>query len=474
MGKVEVVTGNGEKTQIDDTVVEQFKESLRGALLRPSDDGYDDARQIWNAMIDRRPALIARCTGAADVMRSVRFARDNGALVAIHGGGHNIAGNAVCDGGLMIDLSQMNTVRVDPESRRAHVGPGATLGDLDHETQTFGLATPTGINSTTGVAGLTLGGGFGWLSRKHGFTIDNLVAADVVTAEGTLVRATENENTELFWALRGGGGNFGVVTRFEYELHPIGPEVYGGLVVFPFSEAKTVLQQYREFVAKAPDELCVWVVTRQAPPLPFLPEEVHGKEIVVLASCYIGTAAQGEKLLAPLRGFAETYGEHLGAQPFTAWQTAFDPLLAPGARNYWKSHNFVELSDAAIDVILDYAGKLPSTQCEIFIAHLGGHTSRIAPDATAYPHRDANFVLNVHGRWDDKSDDDKVIAWARAFFKDSAPHATGGVYVNFMTEEETDRIRAAYGPGYDRLVAVKKKYDPENLFRLNQNINPGG
>ena len=474
MGKIEFVTGNGKNSQVDESVVEQFGESLRGELLRQGDAGYDDARQVWNAMIDKRPALIARCTGAADVMQSVRFANEHGALIAVRGAGHNIAGSAVCDGGLMIDLSLIKTVRVDPETRRAHVGPGATLGDLDHETQAFGLATPTGINTTTGIAGLTLGGGFGWLSRKHGMTIDNLVAADVVTAEGKLVRASEKENADLFWALRGGGGNFGIVTRFEFELHPVGPEVYGGLIAFPLSEAKTVLQKYREFVANAPDELCIWSVLRKAPPLPFLPEDVHGTEIVALAICYIGDPDEGAKLIEPLRDFGNAHGEHIGVQPFTTWQGTFDGLLTPGARNYWKSHNFTEITDEAIDIIIEYAGKLPDPQCEIFIAQLGGQTSRIAPDATAYSHRDANFVLNVHGRWDDKSDDEKCITWARDFFKDTTPHATGGVYVNFMTEEETDRVRAAYGPGYDRLAAVKKQYDPENLFRLNQNISPKG
>jgi len=377
----------------------------------------------------------------------------------------------VCDGGLMIDLSLMKTVLVDPDIRRAHAGPGATLGDIDHETQAFGLATPTGINSTTGVAGLTLGGGFGWLSRKYGLTVDNLTAADVVTATGDLVRATKKENEDLFWALRGGGGNFGVVTRFEYELHALGPEVFAGLIVFPLSEAKTVLQQYRDFMAQAPDEMCVWTVLRQAPPLPFLPEDVHGKEIIALAVCYIGSE-DGNKQVEPLRGFGNAYGEHFGLQPFALWQTAFDPLLTPGARNYWKTHNYSSLSDEALDVLVSYANKLPSPQCEIFVGAIGGEAGRIPVDSTAWAHRDANFVLNLHGRWDDAKDDDTCIAWARDCFKDSSPHATGGAYINFMTEEETDRIRAAYGPGYDKLVAIKKKYDPNNLFRLNQNISP--
>jgi FAD/FMN-containing dehydrogenase len=472
MSKLEFVSGSGAKVGVEVTKVDELRSHLSGAIILEGDGGYDEARTIWNAMIDRRPALIAMCTDADDVVACVNFARKHGVLVAIHGGGHNIAGNGVCDGGFMINLSQMTDIEVDTTAKRALVGPGATLGDVDAATLKHGLAVPVGINSTTGIAGLTLGGGFGWLSRKHGLTADNLAAADMVTADGKKLRVSDSDNPDLFWAIRGGGGNFGVVTRFEYNMQEAGPDMLSGLIVYPFSEAKSILMQYRDFAANAPEELSVWVVMRQAPPLPFLPESVHGKEVVVLALCYNGDPAQGEKIIEPLRGFGNPHGEHVGVQPFADWQAAFDPLLTPGARNYWKSHNFAELTDDAFDVMIEYAGKLPSPQCEIFIAHIEGATTRVPADAIAYSHRDANFVLNVHGRWDDASDDSTCVTWARSFFKASEPFATGGVYINFMAEDETDRVRAGYGGNYDKLAAIKKKYDADNLFRLNQNINP--
>ena len=450
----------------------EFKTKIRGGVLLADDAGYDEARQIWNAMIDRKPALIARCTSAADVVQAVKFARENSLLVSVRGGGHNIAGNAVCDDGLMIDLSLMKDVQVDSTARRATVGPGCALADFDAPAQAHGLATPLGINSTTGVAGLTLGGGFGWLSRKYGMTVDNLLSADVVLADGRQVRASETENADLFWGLRGGGGNFGIVTKFEFQLHPVGPDVLSGLIVFPFDQAKSVITQFARFTEAMPDELSVWMVARKAPPLPFLPEAVHGKEVIVLPLFYAGDPAEGEKLIAPLRKFGTPHGEHIGAQPYTAWQQAFDPLLAPGARNYWKSHNFTELSDGAIDTIIEYAGKMPSPHCEIFIGAIGGQTTRVAPDAMAYSSRDANYVLNVHGRWESAAEDQRCIAWAREFFAKSQPFASGGAYINFLTQDETDRIAFAYGATYSRLMEVKRKYDPTNLFRMNQNIKP--
>ncbi|MEE8576236.1 MAG: FAD-binding oxidoreductase [candidate division Zixibacteria bacterium] len=462
----------GGDTMLDGSALENLKDSLRGDLLLEGDLGYDDARSIWNAMIDRKPALIVRCRGAADVCTAVKFAAMHNLLTSIHGAGHNIAGNAVCDHGLMIDLSEMSEVRVDTTTRRAHVEPGATLGDADHETQAFGLAIPTGINSTTGIAGLTLGGGFGWLSRKYGMTVDALRAADVVTADGNLVHASEIEHPDLFWAIRGGGGNFGVVTRFEFEIFPVGPEVLAGLVVFSHNEAKTVLKNYRKYVAGLGDETSVWAVLRQAPPLPFLPESVHGTNVLVMAICHIGDHKEGEEILKPIRSFGKVLGEHVGVQSFKGWQRAFDPLLTPGARNYWKSHNFLQMEDNLIDIVADYAGKLPSAECEIFFAALGGAVNRVPSDATAYSHRDANFVLNVHGRWENAADDRKCIGWARDFFKASEPYATGGVYINFMTADETERVGAAFGSSYDRLAEVKAKYDPDNLFRMNQNIPP--
>jgi FAD/FMN-containing dehydrogenase len=472
MSDIRLAQGNGNTVSLSTTDVEQLESTLHGSLIRPDAEGYDEARTIWNAMIDRRPALIAMCKDAADVQTAVRFARKHNLLTAIHGVGHNIAGHAICDGGFVIHLSQMRSVKVDNGTRRAHVEPGVTLGDFDQATTKHGLVTPMGINSTTGVAGLTLGGGFGWLSRKHGMTVDNLVAADVVTADGEFLTVSENDHSDLFWAIRGGGGNFGVVTRFEFELHPMEPERLAGLMVFPLSEASSILKQYREYAAGLGDDTSVWVVLREAPPLPFLPEDVHGTKVLVLAAFHAGDPEEGMKILEPLRSFGTVLGEHVGVMPFTAWQSGFDPLLTPGARNYWKSHNFVELNDETIDIAHRYATELPSSQSEIFFAQLGGAVNRVAPDATAYAHRDANYVLNVHGRWDEAAEDEKGVTWAREFYRETRPHATGGVYINFMTEDEADRVGSGYGPGYERLLAAKRKYDPNNLFRMNQNIDP--
>ncbi|HEY0791918.1 MAG TPA: FAD-binding oxidoreductase [Chthoniobacterales bacterium] len=452
--------------------IDNLKNELKGQIVQPSDSCYDEVRQVWNAMIDRRPAFIVRCMEAHDVPPAVLFARAHGLELSVRGAGHNIAGNALCDHGVMIDFSTMRKVRVDAEKKRAYIEPGATLADFDEAAQAYGLATPTGINSTTGIAGLTLGGGFGWLTRKYGMTIDNLVSVDAVTADGKKIRASEHENADLFWALRGGGGNFAVVTQFEFKLHEAGPEILAGLIVFPFDQAKQVLTQYREFVKSAPEELNVWAVLRKAPPLPFLPEAVHGKEVLVLVPFYVGDVAEGRNLIEPLRRFGTPHGEHVGAQPYTQWQQAFDPLLTPGSRNYWKSHNFTELSDGVLDSMIEFAGKLPSPQCEIFIGLIAGAANRVPADATAYRHRDAKFVLNVHGRWEERTDDERCIAWARAFFQASAPYASAGAYVNFMTEEEGDRVAAAYGANYDRLARIKRQYDPDNLFHLNQNIKP--
>lgn len=472
MNSVRFVRGNGETVTVEAAAIEQLKASLRGALLLPGEEGYDKARTVWNAMIDRRPALVVRCAGVADVQQAVAFARTHSVLTAVKGGGHNIAGNAVCEGGLLIDLSNLRSVRVDPKARIAHAEPGATLADFDHECQAFGLATPVGINSTTGIAGLTLGAGFGWLSRKYGMTIDNLLAADVVTADGRLLRADAKTHADLFWAIRGGSGNFGIVTRFEFKLHPVGPNVLAGLIVYPLKEAASALKKYNEFCKKLGKETSVWTVLRKAPPLPFLPANVHGTEVVVFALCHIGDPVAGKKVIEPLRKLGTVLGEHIGVMPYRSWQQAFDPLLTPGARNYWKSHNFTDLSDGAIAVVLKYIAKLPSPHCEIFFGLIGGATTRPAPDATAYAHRDAIYVCNVHGRWETAAEDRACIEWARSFFREVTPFATGGVYVNFITDDEADRIKAAYGPGYERLAAIKRKYDPQNLFRMNQNIRP--
>ena len=450
--------------------VDTLRSKIKGAVIAPDDPGYDDARRVWNAMIDKRPAVIVRCAEATDVAPAIAFARLHDLEISIRGGGHHIAGHSVCEGGLTIDFSGMKDVRVDAGVRRAYVQPGATLSDFDQAVQAHGLATPVGINSTTGIAGLTLGGGFGWLTREYGMTIDNLVAADLVGADGNMLHTSEKENPDLFWAIRGGGGNFGVVTQLEFQLHPVGPNVFAGLIVFPFKQAKQVLTQYRDFTDLAPEKLNIWALLRHAPPLPFLPVDAHGKEVVVLAVFYNGDIAEGERLIQPLRHIGNLLGEHVGPMPYTQWQQAFDPLLTPGARNYWKSHNFTQISDGALDTIIEYAGKLPSPHCEIFLGLLAGAANDVPSSATAYSARDAKFVINVHGRWEQAEQDDDCIAWSRAFFKAAAPFASSGAYVNFMTADEGERVAAAYGPNYAQLLEIKRRYDPENIFHLNQNI----
>jgi FAD/FMN-containing dehydrogenase len=459
-------------TNLNAEAVDQFRSTLRGNLLQPGDPGYDGARALWNAMIDKRPALIACCTGTADVLSAVAFARSQQLPLAVRAGGHNIAGNALCDDGLVIDLTCMRSVHVDPDAAVAWVGGGATLRDMDHETQAFGLATPLGINSTTGVAGLTLGGGFGWLSRMYGLTVDNLLGAEVITADGQRRHTSAQEEPDLFWAIRGGGGNFGVVTQFEFALHRVGPMVTAGLIVFPFAQAREVLLQYRNLVDQLPDAMSVWAVLRKAPPLPFLPPEVHGQDIVALAVFSPLAPDDAAPHIAPIRRFGRVLGEHVGAMPYAAWEQIFDPLLAPGARNYWKSHNFTELRDEAIDVVVRYAGNVPTPQTEIFLGLIGGKANALPPDATSYPHRNVLYAMNVHGRWTDPADDTRCVSWARDFFAAAKPYSAGSVYINFMTQDEGGRIREAYGANYDRLQQLKTRYDPANLFRYNHNIPP--
>lgn len=459
-------------TLISKDAVAGLKKAVTGQVVLPEDADYHEVRKVWNATIDRHPKVIVRCAEAGDVPPALEFARRHQLDISVRGAGHNIAGNAVCEGGIMIDMSTMTGVQVDAVNHIALVEPGARLSDVDLATQQHGLATPLGINSTTGVAGLTLGGGFGWLTRQYGMTVDNLLAVELVTADGKMLRASEQENSDLFWAVRGAGGNFGIITRFEYRLHKVGPAITAGLLVFPMAQATRVLQQYRDYMNRAPERLNVWVVMRKAPPLPFLPESVHGQEVVVLAVFYAGPLAEAEPLIAPLRDFGTAHGEHIGEQPYVQWQQAFDPLLTPGARNYWKSHNFTELCDEALDTLVSYAQRLPDPQCEIFIGMIGGAANRVPANAMAYGHRDARFVMNVHARWDDVAQDADCIAWAREFFKASAPYASAGVYINFMTEEEGERVKAAYGDNYARLVQLKRQYDPDNLFHLNQNIAP--
>lgn len=452
--------------------IPKLRTAIRGEVILPSHPDYNKARSIWNGMIDRKPAVIVQCAKATDVIPAIQFARENNLVISILGGGHHIAGNSIVEDGLVIDLSKMKNVTVDPQQRRAKVEPGATLADFDKQTQKYGLATPTGINSTTGISGLTLGGGFGWLSRQHGLTIDNLVSARLITAKGQQLRLSDNENSDLFWAIRGGGGNFGVVTEYEFKLHSVGPDVLAGLLVFPFTKAEDILRQYRSISSTLPEKFNAWVVLRKAPPLPFLSEEVHGKMVVVLAVFYDGEKSEGERLINLIRNLGPRYGEHVGMQPYTGWQQAFDPLLTPGARNYWKSHNFTTIDDGVLHKMIEYAGKMPSDHSEIFVALVSGMANRIPVSATAYSSRDARFVMNVHARWEQPSNDEKCISWARRFFKATAPYASSGAYVNFMTGDEETRVATAYGPNYKRLEQIKTKYDPQNVFHINHNIKP--
>lgn len=467
-----VRTQSGSTMDISEAEIASLRTGLRGMVCLPEDGGYDAARSVWNGMIDRRPAMIVQAAGAADVMKAVNFARDHGATLAVRGGCHNITGNAVCDGGIVIDLSHMRSVHVDPERRLALVDGGALLGDVDKETQAFGLAVPVGINSTTGIGGLTLGGGFGWTSRKLGLTIDSLVSVEMVTADGQLRHVDRAHHPDLFWAVRGGGGNFGVVTSFEFMLHELGPDVISGLLVHPLEAAGTLIPEYRKLVAAAPEELTCWLVLRKAPPAPFIPAAWHGKEVLIMALCYCGPMSDGEKAAAPFRALGAPIVDLVQPHPFAAWQAAFDPLLTPGARNYWKSHDLKTMPDEAAGLIVDAVRRLPSDECEIFVGHLGGQVGRVARDATAFSRRDVEFIVNVHTRWRDPAQDTACISWARGLFNALTPHAMGSVYVNFMPDDETDRVRGAYGPNYDRLAAVKRRYDPLNLFRLNQNIAP--
>lgn len=450
----------------------EFKNQFAGRVIVPGDSTYDEYRAIWNGMFDKKPALIARCTTREDVSLSVKFARKHNLLISVKGGGHNSAGNAVCDDGLMIDLSAMQDVQVNPQNRTALVEGGCLLGRVDEATQKHGLAVSAGIVSHTGAGGLTLGGGFGWISRKYGLTIDNLLSVELVTADGEIVKASASENEDLFWGTRGGGGNFGIVTCFEFQAAHIGTELYTGPVVKRFEDAVEYIRFHQEYVSSMPDEMTIWMVLRHAPPLPFIPEKYHGKIVILLPFVWLGDPEEGEKLLQPIRDFGETIGDGSGVKPWTAWQSAFDGLVSHGARNYWKSHHLKDLSDENIEVITRFAARMPSEECEVFIPHMEGAPSRIEPTATAFPHRYTPFVLNLHTRWQDKSDDDRCIAWARDFHDATRPFSKG-VYVNFLSEEGDARVKEAYTEEvWTRLVEVKRKWDPDNIFRMNQNIAP--
>jgi len=448
--------------------------NLQGAAILPGDAGYDDARAIWNAMFDRRPAIIVQPGNADDVGHAIRFAREHDLEIAIKGGGHNVAGNAACDGGLMLDFSRMNTVDVDPARRVARVEPGALISDLDRETQAFGLATPGGFISSTGVAGLTLGGGFGYLSRKRGLTVDNLRAAELMSVDGRGVRASADVNPDLFWGLRGGGGNFGIVTSFEFDLHDLGPEVLAGPVIHKFTDAPAVLRELDALMREMPDEVSCLPVIRFAPPAPFIPEEYHGTMILLVAMIYGGDIASGEQALAPLRAIGKPIADAVSVRPYTAFQSMFDKTANHGARNYWKAHYLSEFSGDAVDTLCAHAERMTSPESVIGMLSLGGAIARYPAETTPYPHRDAAWVLNIQARWRDPEEDARHIAWSRDTFDAMTPYTTGGVYVNFISGDEgIERLRAAYGEGvYERLATVKRAWDPENVLHLNQNILP--
>ena len=465
---------NGQKKDINKQQFEQYTTSIRGDVLLPETAGYAEARTIWNGMIDISPSVIVRCSGAADVVTTIQFARKYELLISLKGGGHNIAGSALCNGGITLDLSSMKGISVDPSARIARVQSGVCLGDIDHETQRFGLAVPTGINSTTGIAGLALGGGYGWLSRAFGHTVDNIISADLVDAQGEFLHVSEQENSELFWAIRGGSGNFGVITQFEFKLHPVGPTVFGGPVVFPLSQAKSILRKYRELAKSMPDKASCWPVMRKAPPFPFLPPEHHGKPVIILPMIYVGDTAKGEEILAPLRTIAEPLADAVGPLPYASWQAAFDPLLAPGARNYWKSSDFTEMTDELIDTLVCAAEQLPSDECEIFTAQLGGAASRVAPDAMAFPHRSTAYTVNIHGRWQTAEMDEEGKGWVKGLFAQLETFSTGSVYVNFVPEYDEERSIGPYGANRPKLEDIKSRVDKLNLFRSNINILPKG
>lgn len=446
---------------------------LRGQLLRPDDDGYDDARRVWNGMVDRHPAAIARCEGSADVIAAVRYARRSGLPLSVKGGGHQLAGKAVCDDGLVIDVSPMDGVRVDPDTRTVRVDAGATLATLDREAQSFGLATPAGVHSTTGVAGLTLGGGIGWLSRSFGLTVDQLLAADVVTADGKLVYASEDENADLFWALRGGGGNFGVVTSFEFRVHPVGPEVLTVQLFHHIERAEEVLRAYRDVMASAPDELACYPMFLHVPPIEPFPAELHGAPALALVGCYSGDVAEGQAAVAPLAAIGAPFLDVVAPMPYAQFQSSFDAGNPDGARYYAKSHMLPELTDEAIATLVGHVDDLPGELSMVFLESLGGAIGRVSVGATAWPHRDAAYGLAVHAGWLDPADDDVAISWCRRVAGAMAPHATGGAYVNYLDGDEEDRVAAAYGDVYARLAEVKRRWDPDNLFRSNHNIAPG-
>ena len=448
--------------RVEEAAVEKFKTMLRGQVLRPSDHPYDEARKVWNGMFDRRPALIARCAGTADVINAVNFARDNGLRVAVRGGGHSFPGHSVCDGGLVIDLSQMRSTRVDPAARTARAQAGAKWIDFDHETQAFGLATTGGTASDTGIAGLTLGGGLGWLSSKHGLTIDNLLSADVVTADGRFLTASATENQDLFWGLRGGSGNFGVVTSFEYRLHAVGPTILGGMVMYPVAKTREVLRFYKQFSKDAPDELTVSAGILDPP---------DSETVIALIGCYCGPLDKGAAVVRPVKSFGSPLQDVLGPIPYAAQQSLTDTGFPAGSYYYTKGGFLADLTDEAIEVFVQYAATKPSPLSGVLVQTVCGAASRVDSKATAFPHRTLPYAPVIVSQWRDAADSDKNVAWARDFWRALESFASGA-YVNDLGRDDEDRIRTAYGANYERLAALKDKYDPDNFFRINPNIKP--
>jgi FAD/FMN-containing dehydrogenase len=446
-------------------MIEELRTRFRGALLRPGEEGYDEARRVWNGEIDRRPALIARCAGADDVVEAIRFACERDLVVSVRGGGHAVAGHAVCDGGLMIDLSLMKGIHVDPVRSAARAQPGVTVGELDRAAAAFGLATPSGVVSSTGIAGLTLGGGIAWLMGKHGMAVDNLLAAEVVLASGEVVTASEDSDPDLFWALRGGGGNFGVVTSFEYRTHPLA-SVLGGPVLHPLAAAPQLISFYREFAADLPDELSTQVAFLHAP-------DGSGAKLCGVAVCHAGDDAdRAEVDVRPLRRFGSPVADMVQRVPYPAVNTGIDWLSPVGALAYWKSAFFSELSDPAVEVMTRAFERAPSELCALVIEDFHGAVTRVAPTATAYPHREPGYNLFLISHWTDPAQTDTGIAWARETFDALSPYMADRSYTNYLSADDYDRVRQAYGPNYERLVELKRRYDQDNLFRLNHNIDP--
>ncbi|MET9598266.1 FAD-binding oxidoreductase [Streptomyces sp. NPDC006459] len=451
--------------------IDQLRERVRGVVVTPDDASYDEARKVNNAMIDRKPAAVVRCANAGDVMATVDFARENGLDLAVRGGGHSVPGFGTCDDGVVADLSGMRGVRVDAAARTARAEGGATWGDFNAATYAFGLATTGGIISTTGIGGLTLGGGIGYLARGLGLSCDNLISADVVTADGRLVVASEEENADLFWALRGGGGNFGAVTSFEYRLSHV-KDIYGGPMLFELKDAATVLRSFADHIAGAPEELGGFPAFQIAPPLPFIPADRHGEPFALIVACWSGPLDEGERALRPFHDFAPVVAEHVGPMPYPALNAAFDALVPPGLQHYWKANFVSELTDDVIDAHLRHAPGLPAVNSTVHIYPINGACHRVAPDATAFAYRDASFATVIAGMWPDPATNEAGTAWVRDYYDATSAHSEEGGYINFMAGDDQDRIRANYKGNYDRLVAVKQAYDPGNLFHLNQNIRP--